>query len=79
MNHDTLTHTLIHQAQVDSPESARRREHVLLLERETREARRRSRRERIRRGWNAVITLRRTVSDDSMRRIEAPDLRRALR
>jgi len=76
MNHHALLmHTLIRDAHVDSPESARRREQLLWLERETREARRRRRRARVRRGWNVPITLLRTVSDDWMRRIETPDLR----
>lgn len=77
--HALLIHTLMHQARVDSGESARRREHLLRLEREAREARRRRRRERVRRGWNVLITLQRTVSDAWMRRIEAPDLRQKLR
>ena len=51
--HALLMHTLIRHAHVDSPENARRREHLLRLERETREARRRRRRERVRRAWNA--------------------------
>jgi len=49
-----LIHTLAGHAWVDSPESARRREQLLWLERETRDARRRGRRERIRRGWNLL-------------------------
>jgi hypothetical protein len=77
MNQHALMHTLVRQGQVDSPESARRREQLLWLERETREARRHRRRERVRRGWNALITLHRTASNDSTRRINA--LRRALR
>lgn len=77
-HHTLLMHTLIRHAHVDSPESARRREHLLRLERETREARRRRRRERVRRVENVLITLHRTVSHAS-RRIEAPDLRRAPR
>jgi len=54
--HALLMHTLIRHAQVDSPERARRREHLLWLEREASEARRR-RRERVRRVGNALITL----------------------
>lgn len=78
-HHPLLIHTLTRHASVDSPESARRREHLLWLERETREARRRRRREWIRRGWNVLIPLHRNGTDGSSRRTEAPDLRQALR
>jgi hypothetical protein len=77
--HTVLTHTLIRHAHVDSPESARRREQLLWLEREARAARRRRRRERIRRAGNAVIAFHGKATDDRTRRIEAPDLRQALR
>ena len=82
MNHQTLLlHTLIRDGYVDSPESARRREHLLRLEQEAREARRRRRRQRVHRGWNALLASHRTVGDGRMRRVEAkaPDLRKALR
>ena len=79
MDHHTLFMlTLIRHARVDSPETARRKEHLLRLEREAREARSRRRRERVRRVEDALITLHRTVSHAS-RGIEAPDLRRAPR
>lgn len=77
--HTLLTHTVIRHPSVDSPENARCREHLLWLEARAREARRRRRRERVRRGWNVLITSHRTGSDDWMRRIEAPDLPQALR
>jgi hypothetical protein len=64
--HALLMHTLIRQAQVDSPERARRREHLLWLERDAREAHRRPR-ERVRRVGNGLITLHRTVSQLSPR------------
>jgi hypothetical protein len=71
--------TLMRHASVDSPENARRGEHLSLLERATRQAHTRRRRERIRRAWNTLITSHRTGSDDWMRQVEAPDLRQALR
>lgn len=43
--HALLMHTLLRQARVDSPENARRREQLSRVERETRGARRRRRRE----------------------------------
>jgi hypothetical protein len=77
--HALLMHTLIRHTHFDTPESARRRGHLLWLEPETREARRRRRRQRIHRSWNALITSHRTVSDDSVRRMGAPDLQQELR
>jgi hypothetical protein len=69
MNHHALlVHTLGPHAGVDSPESARRREHLLSLERETREARRHRRRELMRRVVAVLTPFR-----------EAPDVREALR
>jgi hypothetical protein len=68
MNQHALMHTVVRQGLVDSPESARRREQLLSLERETREARRHRRRERIRRVWDVLTLLH-----------EAPDVREALR
>src|SRR5262245_36429995 len=78
-DHALLMHTLMRHASVDSPENARRREHLSLLETEAREAHRLLRRERIRRVWNALIRSHRTGSDDSLMQVEAPDLREALR
>jgi hypothetical protein len=70
--HDALLiHTLPPHAHVDSPESVHRREHLLLLEREIREARSRRRRERIRRGLNALIAFHRSAPG-LVQRTEAP-------
>ena len=77
--HALLMHTLMRQARVDSPQNARRREHLLQLERETREARRRRRREHVRWARSALTAFRRRRSNDRTRPIEAPDLRQALR
>jgi hypothetical protein len=69
MNHHALViHTLTRDTSVDSPERARRREHLLFLERETREARRHRRRELVRRVLAVLTPFR-----------EAPDVREALR
>jgi len=62
MNQHTLMHMLIRQGHVDSPEHARRREHLLWLKREAHEARKRRRRERARRRWNVLTTFHRTAS-----------------
>lgn len=78
-DHALLIQTLMRHASVDSPENARRRERLSLLEREAREAHKLRRRERIRRAWNALIRSHRTGSDDWMGQVEAPDLREALR
>jgi hypothetical protein len=72
--HALLMHTLMRHASAASPASARRREQLLWLKREAREARGHRRRERVRRARNALITLYRTGSEDRMRPIEAPDL-----
>jgi hypothetical protein len=67
-HHPLLIDSLRRHVSVDSLESARRREHALWFERETREARRHRRRERIRRVWDILTPFH-----------EAPDVREALR
>jgi hypothetical protein len=71
--HALLMHTLMRHASADSPDNARRREHLLWLERERREARRRRRRQRVRTARHGLTKLYRTGSDDRMRRVEAVD------
>jgi hypothetical protein len=77
--HALLMHTLMRSAHVDSPQSRRRREQLLRLQREALEARRRRRHNRLRRVWSALTARRLTRRNQGTRRTEAPDVRRALR
>ena len=77
--HTLLMRTLGRQPSFDSPEIARRREQLLVLERDAREMRRRRRRERVRLAWNALVALRRTGSDHRVRPLGDREPGQALR
>ncbi len=66
-----VMHTLVRDASMDTPETARRREARLWLVGEIGEARRRRRRELVRRAWSALTMARRDRRADF---IEALDL-----
>ena len=60
MHQQLLSYTLMRRASVDSAENVRRREHLYRPQeeaRETRGARRRRRRDRIRHAWSPVIAF----------------------
>jgi hypothetical protein len=73
-----LYYTLLRFEQLDSPETARRREHRFWLERAARETRLR-RRGIIRRYWNVLQAFHRDSTLHRAQRLEAPAARETLR
>jgi hypothetical protein len=72
-------HTLMRDPISGSAETARRRERLLRLHSDLREARRSSMRRRVRRAWDALAAFHRAGSDEWRRRMEAPDTGEAVR
>jgi hypothetical protein len=76
--HALLMHTTMRYQSLDSPELARRRENLASFERETREARRRRRREFVRRTLNGFSVFHRD-GNTRMQPCDSPAVGEALR
>jgi hypothetical protein len=72
-------HTLMRDPISGSAEIARRRERLLRVHYDLRQARQSRVRERVRRVWDALAAFHRTGSDEWKRRMEAPDTGEAVR